>query len=167
MHKKLEILLCAAALSLSGAMTLADSSDERGSGRPEMVKDHEKSSSKGKGKDKHEIDHGRDDAGAKGARKGWVDGQPRGQAKKFGKGQPQHKTHKGGEDHADSVDGDKPVPDRGGEPEHQPASSEEILTDIAKGEAARRVGAAPGSAEEALINIGADAIIERTRQREK
>ena len=164
MNIKIPGLICVAALALSSSVVFAGSSSDQGVDKPKMAKDHEKAKNKNKPSDEHD---GREQAAARGAKEGWVDGQPRGQAKKFGKGNPQHKTSSAGDGHThhDGDNGENHGPEHGSGGSHPPATSEEILTEIAKGEAARRVGGAPGSAEEALINIGADAILERAKQR--
>lgn len=108
---------------------------------------------------------------AKATSRGWVDGMPPGQAKKSGEGKGRDHEYDGsdpdGHDHHDGQGdvAEQPAPDGGHDGTQAPATSEEILTDIAKEEAARRACAAAGSEEEALINLGADAIINRSKNK--
>ncbi len=188
MTKTIFTYLCIAALALPVAGAFAD--DDSESAKPKTVKDHankDKNKDAGKSKNKHknknkyksDDDHdGHDQAASKGKKEGWVDGMPPGQAKKSGEGKVKHKDRdhehgdadRDGHNHHDGHSGDvaeskpKPAPDAGKDGTQPPATSEEILTDIAKGEAARRAGAAPGSAAEALIHIGTDAAIERAKK---
>ncbi len=171
--------LCIAALTLPVTSVLAD--DEREPSKSKTSKDYsDKDNKKDKKKDKKKSksDDYHDDyeqagsKGNKGNKHGWVNGMPPRQAKKSGGDKVKHKDHDH-EDHNDNHDYDhhrEEYRDGGTERNihydrnQRPATSEEILTDMAKDEAARRAGAAPGSAEEALINIGADVILERTNR---
>lgn len=114
-------------------------------------------------------------ADEQGEKRGWVDGQPPGLAKKGAKGN-KHKgkdkerelrhehdhEHDRDRDDRDGHEHDEEIADT--EPDHVPESSPVTLRDIAKGEAARAAGAKAGSAEEALIHIGTDAVLDRASQ---
>lgn len=163
MTKTILACLCIAAMALPVTSALADDDRELSKSKTSKNysdKDHKKDKKKSKPDDYHD-EH--EQAANKGKKHGWVNGMPPGQAKKSGEGKVKHKEHdhdydregyrSGGAERNTHYDRNQP-----------PATSEEILTDMAKDAAARSAGAAPGSAEEALIYIGTDVILERTNR---
>ena len=102
----------------------------------------------------------RADPAERGKKKGWVDGMPPGQAKKAGKGKDKMAKHRDQEDEASSeMD---PVEQT---PEQEPVTAEGVMRDMAKDKAVRASGAAEGSAEEALIRMGTDIMIDKAKNR--
>lgn len=124
-------------------------------------------------KDKAGKQHkkGKEWAESRGEKRGWKGGRPPGQTKQYGEhvedesdhgpaGSDRHKhrdrDHEKDEQHAGADSAEKGA----GE---QAVSDEQILRDIAKDEASRRSGAAPGSPMDELIRIGTDRAIDRAK----
>ncbi len=123
---------------------------------------HEKHSKEAKGKHKDKAKkpkdmHGRDWAAEKGKKHGWEDGKPA----KYRDRDDDDRDH----DHDHESDHDDRSPETRN-PEQDVAESqdpEQTLRDMAKDTAARKAGAEKGSASEALIHMGTDAILDRAK----
>ncbi len=168
MVQKIGVIVGVLALLVCAPSAIADDRDHLESDATNLSNHESKKHKEHKGKKEKpkrgggkELD-GRTESAERGQKRGWVDGRPPGQTKKFGYGENRHHVEREGDDTAHGYS--EQAETDGSELSQTPASTEDILTDMAKQEAARRAGAAPGSAEEALINIGADAILERTRR---
>lgn len=136
-------------------------------------RDHADRDHKGKPGEK-----GREHAASRGEKRGWVDGMPPGQAKKQGghpgnKGRDRDDDHDH-DDHDDGKDRDRrpseevsdtqPAEGETDPTAEQPASAEDILRDMAKDKTRRATGVAPGSAEEELVEMGTDAILDKAKR---
>lgn len=146
-----------------GQETARDHADRDHEDRDREDRDH-----KGKPGEK-----GRENAANRGEKRGWVDGMPPGLAKKQG-GHPGNKGRDREDDDDDRKDRDRrpseevsdtqPAEGETDPTAEQPASAEDILRDMAKEEARRASGVAPGSAEEALVELGTDAILDKAKR---
>lgn len=140
--------------------------DDRDKDREELEKNHKKEkhkhSKEGKGKHpdktkKPKDMHGRDWAAEKGKKHGWEGGKP----EEYRDRDDEERDH----DHDHESDHDDSSP-AARDPEHDVAESqdpEQTLRDMAKDTAARKAGAEKGSASEALIHMGTDAILDRAK----
>lgn len=123
---------------------------------------HDKYSKEGKGKHpdkakKPKDMHGRDWAAEKGKKHGWEGGKPA----DYRDRDDEERYH----DHDHESDHDDSSPEAR-DPEHdvaEPQDPEQTLRDMAKDTAARKAGAEKGSATEALIHMGTDAVIDRAK----